>query len=146
MVRCRSLLAALLVLSVLPTASSAKFTVCNEYPFAINLAYGKHDGVGWTAYGWFGVSAGQCKVIDSSPIYNPYLYIYAESRDGEGSEGPSLFEGNRTRTVDMCVNVEKPFNIRNSGSCSATGYKKLPFHEINTGGYTQYRLRLYDTN
>lgn len=128
------LVLALLVLLAAAAPAGAALGVCNKGSRAIKVAVGRFDGTRWSSEGWWRVPAKTCATLVPGKLDARYYYMYAS----DGASGS--WSGGKT----FCVGADDRFSIPGRGSCSARGFDRRGFFEIDTGNRLDFTQSLSD--
>ncbi|HEY1711244.1 MAG TPA: DUF1036 domain-containing protein [Rhizomicrobium sp.] len=113
--------------------AEASFTVCNKGSHTAKIALGRFNGRDWESDGWWTVKPNICTQVLLGPLEARYYYLYAtDGRTGtwDGSHG-------------FCVQTGK-FSISGRGNCTARGYDRKGFFQVDTGKAADYTHKLSD--
>ncbi len=130
------LLMAALAVSAMP--ARADFKLCNNTASRIGVAIGYKDDKTWVSEGWWNVASQTCEVLLKGPLVARYYYFHALDYDRGGEFGdkdkPNAF---------MCT-ADKVFTIRGEADCTARGFKRSKFFEVDTQEEKDWTVRLTD--
>ena len=101
----------------------AAFNICNRSSLPARVAMGRFDGTSWSSEGWWTVRAKTCSAILTGPLQGRFYYLYASDGAAGTWEGKTHF----------CVSPDKRFKAVGRGNCSARGYDRRGFFEVDTG-------------
>jgi uncharacterized membrane protein len=126
------------VLAVLLAATGpagAALHVCNQGKvLAVKVAVGRFNGVRWISEGWWPVAPGKCAELVPGKLVARYYYMYAT----DGAVG--TWDGGKS----FCTAASDKFSIVGRGGCSARGYDRRGFFEIDTGNRFDFTQTLSD--
>lgn len=119
----RRFAAALILFFCATLPAHASFAVCNKSAHAARLAFGHFNGTDWMSQGWWTVAPGKCETLLSTPLDARYYYLYAS----DGAAG--TWDGSK----GFCTGTGEKFSIVGRGHCSARGFDRKAFFEVDTG-------------
>ncbi|MGD0189416.1 MAG: DUF1036 domain-containing protein [Rhizomicrobium sp.] len=122
----------LLIASLAP--AHAALTVCNHTGRDVRVALGRTNGASWLSQGWWTVSPKGCQIVLPGGLSARFYYLYAM----DGSSGS--WDG----THGFCVAPQDRFEIVGRGNCTAHGFERKGFFEIDTGSSADYTQTLSD--
>lgn len=128
------LLAAFLLLAILPHPAFADFKFCNGTQSRVGVSIGYQDSKGWATEGWWNIASQACETLLKGPVPSQFIYVYAVDYDRGGEWAGSHF---------MCTG-DKSFAIRGVQDCPKRGYKRTGFFEVDTGEGQEWTVRLTD--
>src|SRR4051812_12124567 len=109
--------------TLVPTAASADFRLCNNTTSRVGIALGYKENEGWTTEGWWNLTPRSCETLMRGALVARFYYIYAVDYDRSGEWSGQAF---------MCTR-DKEFTIRGAEDCLARGFDKTGFFEVDTG-------------
>jgi uncharacterized membrane protein len=117
----------------------ADMRLCNQTPSRVGVAVGYldptvADGKGWITEGWWNLASQTCETLLKGKLVGRFYYIHAVDYDRGGEWTGSAF---------LCTS-DKKFTIRGIKDCTAAGYKKTGFFEVDTGDAAEWTVRLAD--
>lgn len=118
----------------LPSVAQAGLEFCNQTGLSASVAIGYKSADGWMSEGWWNIDAGACKTVISRDLDKTHYYWRAESRDLSWSHANFMF----------CTSDEV-FTILGDEDCTARGYDREGFNEIETEGFTTFTMNLTHT-
>lgn len=127
-------IAALAAAAVNVTAGGARaeLSVCNDSQSRIAIAVGYKDGEEWVTEGWWNLQPGACEPVLQLPLDERFYYLFARDWDTGGDWGGA---------TPMCTQT-KVFTIRGVKDCTARGFIRSGFSEIDTGEAKSWTVRL----
>jgi|SRR5579871_815580 len=126
-------LLALLALVSLMSPAEARLAVCNRSDRAATVALGRFNGTDWMSEGWWTVAPSACADLIKEPLDARYYYLYAS----DGASG--TWDGGKV----FCTGGGK-FSIVGRARCSARGFDRKGFFEIDTGEKPDWTQSLSD--
>ena len=80
-------LAMVMGVAMVGASARADLTICNKTDKSITFAFttwndGCSGSTKWRDKGWWNMSPGQCKLVDTDSFSDKYIYYYARSTDG----------------------------------------------------------------
>jgi len=129
----RHILAALMLLA-LTASAQAHLALCNKTAHPTRVALGRFNGTDWGSEGWWTIAPGKCETLVPGALDARYYYLYA-SDGGSGS-----WDG----THGFCVAASDKFAIVGREDCSARGYERKGFYEVDTHEDTDVTKSLSD--
>jgi uncharacterized membrane protein len=128
------LMFAALALLALSAPAQAGFTLCNRTAHPAKVALGRFDGTHWGSEGWWAVAPGKCETLIGTALDARYYYLYAS--DG----GAGTWDG----TFGFCVGAKDRFTIPGRADCSARGFARKGFYQVDTGRDTNVTKSISD--
>lgn len=133
---CTQFVAALAVVGsvALFTANDAEaaFRLCNKTESRVGVAIGYKTDGGWATEGWWNIKPNKCEPIIGGPLQHRYYYVYALDYDQGGAwSGPAY----------LCTRKEV-FTIEGANDCTARGFEKTGFIEVDTGEQQSWTVQL----
>lgn len=126
------LLAAPVLLALMPTPASADFRLCNRSTSRIGIALGYKDGNAWATEGWWNIGPNSCETLLRGDLVARFYYVYAIDYDLGGEWAGKAY---------MCTR-EKEFTIRGIENCLARGYDRTGFFEVDTQEQKSWTVQL----
>jgi uncharacterized membrane protein len=112
--------------------AKADFRLCNRAAGPIILAFGYKDSQGLGTHGWWSINPSACITLLRGALLDRYYYIYVIDHDDRTNwSGP----------VYMCTQNKK-FAIYGTDNCSARGYDRTGFIQIDTGRAASWTVQL----
>ena len=128
-------LAFALALLIAATGSAqASLTACNKGARPVKVAVGRFNGVRWISEGWWQVPGKKCLELVPGKLVARYYYMYAT----DGAVG--TWDGGKS----FCTAAAGRFAIVGRGGCTARGYDRRGFFEIDTGNRLDFTQNLSD--
>jgi uncharacterized membrane protein len=124
----------LLLLLAFAVPAEAGLSVCNKSAHGVKVALGRFNGTRWISEGWWRVEPKNCAELVAGKLVARYYYMYAS----DGAIG--TWDGAKS----FCVGTEDKFSIVGRGGCSARGFDRRGFFEIDTGNNLSYTQMLSD--
>jgi uncharacterized membrane protein len=121
--------------TLVPTAASADFRLCNNTTSRVGIAVGYKENEGWSTEGWWNLSPRSCETLMRGPLVARYYYIYAVDYDRSGEWSGQAF---------MCTR-DKEFTIKGAEDCLARGFDRTGFFEVDTGEQPSWTVQLTDS-
>jgi uncharacterized membrane protein len=125
---------AIAFLLALAAPTQAGLDVCNKSARAVKVAVGRFNGTQWMSEGWWHVAPKKCAELIAGKLVARYYYMYAS----DGAVG--TWDGG----TNFCVGTDDRFAILGRGACSAHGYDRRAFFEIDTGNRLSFTQNLSD--
>jgi uncharacterized membrane protein len=116
-----SFITAILTLTV-PAMAAAGLEICNETGSKLSIAVGYKSGGQWVSEGWWNIENYGCQTPVSGDLQNRYYYYHASSPDIDLEH----------EKIPFCVDSDL-FSIEGDQDCSARGFRKEMFTQIDTG-------------
>jgi uncharacterized membrane protein len=117
------LVLALAALMALTGPANAALSVCNKSVHPVRVALGLFNGKQWASKGWWIVAPKKCAELVTGRLRARYYYLYATD------ELFGVWDGDK----NFCVTVFMKFAIEGRSRCTARGYYRLGFLEVDTG-------------
>lgn len=118
--------------ALIASPALADFNVCNESAYDASVAIGYKDGENWTSEGWWNIGPGDCASPVKGDLKQRYYYVRVTSDDVDYP----------TEDYAFCT-TPKVFTIVGDENCTARGYDKAFFVEVDTGEARDYTFPLY---
>lgn len=122
-----------MIWAALATASPALagLDFCNDTGETATVAIGYEGQGGWTSEGWWTVGPDECTTAIGADLPRRYYYWRATTPDGAFA----------TEDFYFCTS-EQVFTIVGDTECSARGYAREAFTEVDVGNAVDYTVRL----
>jgi uncharacterized membrane protein len=116
---------ALTFLMLCSTTASARaaLIVCNKTERPTKIALGRFEGHDWLSQGWWAIAAHACATLLPGPLDARYYYLYASDSALGGWDGGWGF----------CTAPADSFRIVGRANCSARGFERKGFFQVDTG-------------
>ncbi len=125
---------AVLMLFALAAPARAGFTLCNKTAHPARVALGRFDGTAWGSAGWWSIAPGKCAQLIAARLDARYYYLYAS--DG----GSGTWDG----SFGFCVSAADKFTVPGREDCTARGYARRGFYQVDTGQDTDVTKSIAD--
>jgi len=143
--RLRALSVGLLLGAVLFGVSPAKadLKLCNTTSSRVGVVIGYKDAKGWISEGWWSIPSSVCWTLIKGNLIARYYYVHAIDYDKPGIWDRN--EDNPGSKIEfyMCTE-DKAFEIRGTSRCTARGFAKTRFFEVDTKDQKSWTITLQD--
>jgi uncharacterized membrane protein len=116
-----------------PNPAAADFRVCNNTANQIRVAIGYKDASDWTTKGWWNLGPNKCDVLLTGKLTARYFYVRAAEQNNGSEWGGKAF---------LCTSPGE-FTIQGTQQCSARGYDRSGFTEVDTQDRPDWTVQLY---
>ena len=123
----------LAVLTLVPSAVRAEFSVCNQTFDVLNVAIGQYEYGELSTSGWWTIGPNQCANVIDEILRARYVYVFAQDVFGN-----VVLSGGAT----MCV-APRRFTINGQHECQIRGFLNAPFHEVDTKNTERWTIYLH---
>jgi len=125
---------AVLILCAMAGPALADFRLCNKADVTAKVAFGHFDGKAWRSEGWWTIAPKKCQTLLKGALDARYYYLY-------GTDGA---RGTWNGDTGFCTVPTGRFSIPGRGHCTARGYDRKGFFEVDTGNKTDVTEYLSD--
>jgi uncharacterized membrane protein len=116
-----------------PNPAAADFRVCNNTANRIRVAIGYKDASDWTTKGWWNLGPNKCDALLTGKLTARYFYVRAAEQNNGSEWGGKAF---------LCTSPGE-FTIQGTQQCSARGYDRSGFTEVDTQDRPDWTVQLY---
>jgi uncharacterized membrane protein len=129
-ITCAAALVAFQIFSSNPAAADLR--LCNNTKGEVHVAIGYKGADNWITKGWWNLGANKCDALLTGKLTARYFYVRAVENDS-GREWPGK--------AFLCTRPGE-FTIQGAQQCSARGYDRNGFFEVDTQERREWTVQL----
>jgi len=111
----------------------ADLRLCNKTDSTVSVAIGYKSKDGWRSEGWWNIDGAKCGTLIKGDLGSRYYYLYAVDAQHGGEWGGKAY---------LCTR-RKMFTINGVENCTARGYERTGYFEIDTAEQRSWTVHLY---